>query len=360
MHSVRTFSHEAPPARRFAGWAALALAATPALGCHPGLPDCTVVQEVKQEKPIEPEYVVVERTVAQASGLPPKAEITATPTYAARHASLTKVALRLPDNCFQGKAQLGTGTNTTTALLESACGVPLQVLERSLTREKYQVLSWAALMGIEREQRVPVHKAAQLLGADFVVVLNVVDVGVRDAGAEAAVKYHYYASNPNGERLGAKKLFNADRAFFKDYVHKRAGDDAKAQAGSSMQGELNATAVLSETGEAIWFYNWRVGQASSTSQGVQFLFAGIPSREYEHAFRAPNPSPNANDADAHYWWPVAPPSSAAAPTVVADRAESEEGTSTRVEVSRHEEEALYRLIADDFIRQFKCGGPQPC
>src|SRR5258708_38506509 len=113
--------------------------------------------------------------------------------------------------------------NVEAATVESTCGVPLQVLESTLTRAGFQVLSWSTLMGIEREQRVPVHIAAQQLGADFVIIINTMYAGPALAASAAEATYRYFDSDIEGARHARAELFQGDRTWLKDFIRTRAG-----------------------------------------------------------------------------------------------------------------------------------------
>jgi hypothetical protein len=352
-----------------------------AVGCA-GLPLCTGV---------EPQYLLVERSESQLAGVPGRAEITETPTYKAQRSKFKTVVLRLPDNCFQ-RASLSEGRNGEAAILESTCGVPLQVLESTLTKAGYQVLSWSALMGIERQQGVPVHIAARQLGADLVIIVNAMYAGLRKSRGSADATYRYFASDSGGARRGRIELYQADRAWLKDFIRSRGGDDPEAQGSSTLQAELNATVVLAKetetpaaastavqpgvtaaqsaeppppapvsstssaigrSGESIWFYNWRIGKLISVHEGMRFLFDGIPASKYKEAFGR-DPHFDASDPNLHYWWPVGP-SGQALPEPVRDRATSEESFGSKVDVTPADAAVLYRRIAQDFIERFKGG-----
>jgi hypothetical protein len=352
--------------------------------CARGLPVCTVVT---------PQYVMVERSSSTREGLGRAAEITETPSYKVLHGAFKSVALRLPDNCYPGYgggvARGGDSheSNQDAASLESACGIPLQVLESTLTKAGYQVLSWSTLMGIEKQQNVPVHIAAQQLGADFVIIVNDMYVGTAPAGGEAEARYRYVASDPEGHRDKPAELFQADRDWMKKFVRERLGNDPQAEGAHSLQARLNATVVLAKgagsspppgaapapgapaapappvaaqlpqgngrSGEAIWFYNWRLGNLENSHAGMRFLFGGIPVGEYADAFPG-RAAIDVSDPNRHYWWPVLP-ASEAIPEVQRDRATSEESFQSHSDVTPEQEAELYRRIAEDFIQRFKGG-----
>jgi hypothetical protein len=312
---------------------ALALLAS---GCAAGVPQC------KQQAKINPDYVLVEYRTGQSAGTMPKPEITQSPAYDTERTNVASVALRLPDNCFRRGSSATTaegGTAAAVGVLESNCGVPLQVLESVLSRAGMRVLSWSTLMTIEREQRVPVHVAAQQLGADVVFIVNEMYSGkLEAAGAEAGASYKYFDATAQGTTTGPRELFERDRTWLKTFVRDHMGDDPKARGVLTVQARLNATAVLAKTGESIWFYNWRVGKVQGAKLGVKFLFAG-----------------QALDESSHRWWPVRP-DIPEAPTLHTDRATSEEEFSSKTEVVPAEAEVLYRRVAEDFISRFKKGG----
>lgn len=324
----------------------------PLAGCAEGIPRCHVTKATEAEE-VTREYVLVEYRVGEISGMIPQAEITRTRTYEATRTTLKSVALRLPDNCFR-RGVVSEGTNTSTGNLESVCGVPLQVLEKTLSNANFRVLSWSTLMGIERDQHVPVHIAAQQLGADLVILVNEMYIGNGDTGGEAKANYKYFTSDERGARKQPKELFQGDRDWFKSFIRERLGDDPKAQGKTTLQARLNATVVLAKgvdmkpgetarpdqprSGESIWFYNWRLGREQGSSGGMKFLFAG-----------------ESGGRDEHRWWPVIPKGIAPTRSGSRDQATSEENFSSRTEVNMGEAEKLYREVAEDFIKRFQGG-----
>ncbi len=361
-------------------------------GCA-GLPVCTT---------FDTQYVLVERTASQKSGVSQQARITDTPTYKTLHGGFKTVALRLPDNCYQAEV-LHSGENQDAAQLESKCGIPLQVLERTLTTAGYQVLSWTTLMGIEHQQNVPVHIAAQQLGADFVIVVNAMYVGLEKAGGEAEARYRYFTSDVEGARGQPAELFEADRSWVKKFVRDRVGNDPQAEGAQTLQARLNATIVLARgpdaaaaapttpgapppaasapgsaplpgsaaaprpapvvatsvpgvgrSGEAIWFYNWSLSDVDAREEGMRFLLAGLPVGQYRAAFPDGEPI-DQSDPNRHYWWPLSPLHREVVPEARHDKATSEESFESKIDASPEHKVSLYQRIAKDFIDRFKGG-----
>ncbi len=155
---------------------ALAAAAT---GCA-GLPLCAT----------KAQYVVVERQVSAAEGIAQTAQVTPTPAYLALRANFKTVAIRMPDNCYDAQLH-GVSGNQETAELQTNAAFHCKRSERALTEGGYQVLSWTTLMGLERQQNVPVHVAAQQLGADIVIILNDSGATYADAGASVNGKNRF-------------------------------------------------------------------------------------------------------------------------------------------------------------------------
>jgi hypothetical protein len=253
------------------------------------------------------------------------------------------------------------------------------------------VLSWSTLMGIEHQQNVPVHVAAQQLGADIVVIVNDMYVGFADAGQKTEATYRYFLSDPQGSHVQPAQLFTADREWLKEFVRQRAGEVGTAQTARSLQARLNATVVLvkgfdagtpaavapgsaakpvapvapvaptpvpegaARSGEAIWFYNRSVGTGAGGEKGVRFLFGGMAMSSYAEAF-PDRPATTVTDPNRHYWWPVTPDVPDLPPEPVRDIATSEETAHSVASVTPEEAAMLYREVATDFIRRFKKGG----
>ncbi len=364
----------------------IGFAASVALSGCAGLPECA--------RPAQ--YVLVERQQAEVTGISAPPEVTTTHTYDALHGSFKTVALRLPDNCYQ--AALHPAGNQETSALASTCGIPLQVFEMMLTNAGFQVLSWTTLMGIEHQQNVPVHVAAQQLGADIVIVVNDEYTGPDTDASAAQTTYRYFDSNARGERLEPAQVHEADAAWLQSFVTQRMGNNSSAKLGVSLQAHLNATVVLARgseqplapptpavahaptaagqkgaapaarpaaaappapaqleagrSGEAIWFYSWQLAKHASRARELEFLFSGFPVKEYSSVF--PNRTPiDQSDPNRHYWWPVAPAQVEAVPLAHDDHAVSETKFESAVTVPREEQAQLFRAIVKDFIDRFR-------
>jgi hypothetical protein len=362
------------------GLAGLGLAAG---GCL-GLPRCPV--EASQ-------YVVIERQQEETGGITRAPEVGPTPTYQALRSTFKTVAIRLPDNCYDSR--LKPNTNEEASMLASRCGIPLQVLEMMLTQAGFQVLSWTTLMVIEHQQNVPVHIAAQQLGADIVIVVNDSYVGPSRAGSHAKTHYRYFASDPTGARLRPAELFEGDAHWLQTFVSERMGKNPEAQADLTLQANLNATVVLAKgveaapatpprapgpsggrdkpaqrqgpappltssqqapeigrSGEAIWFYSWQVGKQETRGRGLAFLFGGIDLKDYGAAFPG-RPPLDQSDPNRHYWWPLKPNGPEELPQPHVDRARSETTFESSVAVAASEQTELFRSIVKDFIERFQ-------
>ena len=88
---------------RAAAGCAMVLAGV-SMGCV-GLPKCTT---------IDTQYLMVERSLSQKSGLGQRAEITETQAYKTLHNGFKTVALRLPDNCYQAEVHRGENQDQQT------------------------------------------------------------------------------------------------------------------------------------------------------------------------------------------------------------------------------------------------------
>jgi hypothetical protein len=365
-----------------------AMLTTGATGGCMGLPKCSKLDAT---------YVLVDHGASQVEGTLEKAEITNTPAYKALHDSFKTVALRMPDNCYE--ASLHAAENRENAELQSRCGIPLQVLESTLTRAGYQVLSWTTLMGIEHDQHVPVHIAAQQLGADIIIVVNDTHAGPEKTASAAESRYRYLESDASGNVKGPARLFNWDREWLKTFVRNHIGDDPHEHDPPMHRARLNATVVLARgnenqpaprgnqpsaattppppsgspttaapgptlppgisarSGEAIWFYSWSFGDPNYKRPRIPwFLFGSVPMSECKRLFSGENSGclPDENDPNRHYWWSVAPPTPQNIP-VPQDVATSEEGHVAKMELDPEKDAALARKIADDFIHRFKEG-----
>jgi hypothetical protein len=211
----------------------------------------------------------------------PPARVTATPAYRQALAGVKSVAIRLPDSCLNASG----GANATAAvqsgmalqssvILNSVCGVWLAELERALAERAYQVISWDALYRLERQDSLSTYAAAQRLKADAVFVVNSFEYNDVGADARTGGNLQYFRSNSRGSFFEEQPLDQRQREIIRDIVTARSGSSSTVNGTIGLGATMDATAILSGSGEAFWFYQRSVTRPYAESVSRRFLLRG--------------------------------------------------------------------------------------
>ncbi len=216
-------------------------------------------------------YVRVDLEYAGAHGDRAQPAVSTTPSYRRAARDIQVVAVRMPEFCVTESAAQATGrARSTDLIMESTCAVWLAELERALVGGGYRVISWDSLYELERTRNLSTYVAARELGAHAVVLVNSLEATVRTADQEGALTIRYYQSNPSGEAVAPVNLPASTRS-----VLKRLMDRARLNAGGGMlSAALDATVVLTVSGEAAWFYRWDITQSAAFAGLRAYLFRG--------------------------------------------------------------------------------------
>lgn len=318
----------------------LALAGASLTACVSGIPRCTTCAI---------DYTLAEYRSVAATYVPPRLEVTPTPTYeeARKAARFKMAAIRLPDTCLRREG----GTNdsaaeasgvsrakTTQTILSTDCGVWLAELERALTQSGFGVISWDALRQIEVTERISTYVAAKKLLADIVFIFNSLDVSPSNTGGTAGMKFRYFASNEKGQALEPRSFDDGNRAWFREAIKTRAGS-ALATGAVALASTLDSTAIDTGSGQAVWFFRRTVTQPLTSGGGMQFLFARTDATD-----------PWAPTS------PVLPKAPVRSPTFATEDAQdSSVGYSPDNQFAAEKLE-LIRAAAKDFVTKFQHGG----
>jgi hypothetical protein len=251
-------------------WCAL-LSLGPALlhfGCQSALPSCETPTPA-----VRADYGLVEYRLGEASGGTPKVTTSDTETYRTDRARYAAAALRLPDSC------LNEGTSKASVMapsaLRPACSAWLVELERALAAAGYRVLPWDALFRLEEEKSLSTYAAAKELGADVVFVFNGLDAGSITAGSIKLPKHAYFRSDEYGRRGAALELDEGTRSAFLKYSVDAAAQSIKADEVIALSTVLDSTAIVTLTGESIWFYRRTDARPTQGKQGLRLLFGQV-------------------------------------------------------------------------------------
>jgi hypothetical protein len=245
------------------------------------LADCACLDATRPGcVPPSNDFLLIDALQGAALSSKPKIEVSQTPVYAEKRAASGVAAIRLPDSCLNSTAGQVTGeSKETQAIAQTQCGVWLAELEKALVKAQFRVVSWDALRGLERSENLPAYKAAEKLGADVLFLFNSVEASDVAPGGKAGSRLRYYRSNERGERLEPYPMTDAQRTPLRISVEgvmqqlaRPTVADASTMNVTALAATIDATAVLTHSGESIWFYRNRTVKPLQATIGREFLF----------------------------------------------------------------------------------------
>lgn len=213
----------------------VAIAATLLLGCNPWYL-------------VESEY-----QGATLRGDPP--EITETRVYRRAVRPGVSVAVGAPDRCANQSAGEATGgAKTIEELISTTCGVEMAEVERRLAEAGYRVISWNAVYQmVVYEENVTPLAAAKQLGAEILFQMNSLERSRVAPGQESTWRRSFFESNSKGDRKGVAHVDEARARALEGWM---MTIESAVLPREQISVTADATAILVETGEAIWFYRW--------------------------------------------------------------------------------------------------------
>jgi hypothetical protein len=300
------------------------------LGCQSTLPSCET-----PAPPAPSEYALVEYRLRETGDGAPKVEISDTETYRAEHTRYTTAALRLPDACL---AEGASAASASTSALSPPCAEWLSAIEQALTSAGFRVMAWDAVWRLEREKSLSTYNAAKELGAEIVFVFNALDAATITAGSSKIPKHEYFESDEQGRRGIPLTLDEQTRSAFLKYTLDAAAKSLEPASVIALSASLDSTAIVTQTGESVWFYRRTVTRPTEAKQGLKLLFGRV---------------------NGGGWTPAAPVAEGAAPVPAAAAAAPEQGDAgAPPPEARAPEQAraeLVRVGAEHFVRSFKNG-----
>ncbi len=206
---------------------------------------------------------------ATRSEAPP--EIALTPAYSAAAVPGITVALSAPDHCANRSSANATGETTLTeAVLSTTCGVEMAELERSLVNAGYRVISWSVVrQTVLHGDGITPLAAARNHGAKVLFQVNSLEQSLITPGRDVQWDRRFFDSDSDGVK-GLPASVPEERARSLESGVKTL--ELIATPGEQVSVTMNATAVLVETGEAIWFYTWTHSEPSEGTVATSQLF----------------------------------------------------------------------------------------
>ena len=206
-------------------------------------------------------------TLAEA---PP--EITSTREFEMKVRPGIAVALSAPDHCADRSDAATTGeAQPAGELLSTTCGVEMAELERSLAGAGFQVISWNVVQQIVvYEQGITPRAAAKSLGARVLFQVNSLERSLVTRGSDVHWERHFFESDSKGVKGPAVAVPEARARALEDGIAARETQVALEDPTVSVT--MNATAILVETGESVWFYSWTHSDDFQGASSVDQLF----------------------------------------------------------------------------------------
>jgi hypothetical protein len=308
--------------------ALLSLGPSLLLGCQSALPSCETPAAAAHA-----DYALVEYRLRE-QGSEPKVEISDTETYRSEHGRYAAAALRLPDACLkEGVSKL---TISAADALQPECSAWLGELERALAGAGLRVVAWDALFRLEQEKSLATYVAAKELGADVVFVFNGLGAETVTAGSSKLPKHDIFESDERGARGAPLELDEPTRSAFLKYTVDAAAKSIKADEIIALSTSLDSTAIVTLTGESIWFYRRTAARPTKAKQGLRLLFGRV---------------------EGGGWTPAAPlTDGAVAPEAAPDaKAEGAPATPDATSTFAAERLELVRAGAEHLVQAFKSG-----
>jgi len=199
-------------------------------------------------------YYIVRSELVEQSQIVPSPEVTDTPVYREQLPQIQRVALSAPDSCASETAAQTSGqASAAGTILQTACGVEMSELERALTQAGYVVSSWSAIKNMVIHNGLTPLAAAQSLGAQVLFQVNSLEKSVIRPPQNAQFQRTPFASDEAGNRGGPVAIDAQTVAQIEPVI---APSERQLLQGSLLSATINATAMLIDNGQAIWFYQW--------------------------------------------------------------------------------------------------------
>jgi hypothetical protein len=218
-----------------------------------------------------PHYLVRSEYVAnQQRNTSP--EIIETVSYKEVLPTITTIAVRAPDSCANETTAIHSGEASGRGLLlKTDCGVEMSELERALAKAGYHVISWDIIKNrvIHDPHTTPV-QAAKELGAQVLFQVNSLERSAANVRQDARWERRFYRSSSEGEQGSPAPVNVRLKDSFESFI---IPQEQAALPARRLSATINTTAVLVDTGQAIWFYEWTHKEALSDRYETDVLLA---------------------------------------------------------------------------------------
>ena len=198
----------------------------------------------------------------------PEASIIEGATFSEDMKEVKIIAVKAPDFCVNQSASKTSGSSTQdNQVLKTNCGVEMALIEKSLAKSGFIVVSWKVLQNAvssshasvndtsqSLESRTPL-EAAAALKADALFQINSLETSISLAKTNARWSRTYFKSNEYGEAKKPAEITDT-LANQLDTVAVRSEKEALSQLPRRLSSTVDASVTLVKNGQAIWFYDW--------------------------------------------------------------------------------------------------------
>lgn len=185
-----------------------------------------------------------------------KPEILETKQYQSGIKSVNVIAVQAPDKCTQDTASTKRGqSNTKESVVVSVCGDSLSDIERGLVRAGFQVVSWKQFQAEQQQNSLTPREAAKKLNTDAIFLINSLDTSEVKMGRDARFERRFYHSNEEGEKESKALVGDTLKEILLSSIKP---EEKSLYQSTRLSATVNATVMLAETGQSIWFYEWTV------------------------------------------------------------------------------------------------------
>lgn len=188
--------------------------------------------------------------------------ITESDSYRQSLPNIRTVAIDAPAECEKQNTKYGQ--NAPTAFGD--CLQEVFLLERSLVKEGYKVISWKQVRSHSRKNKSTPLAAARALNIDVLFTVNIYtdQVSTRDSGIWNQT---YYLSNKRGVR-GRQVTLERHWRLEQAIELARGYEQMLWTKEDSVPGtHLSASAISTDTGNTFWYYDWLMDAADTEDHG---------------------------------------------------------------------------------------------
>ncbi len=195
------------------------------------------------------------------------AEIIKTATYLKNKKKIKRVAVRAADGCANETTSQSKGEaiSLETVLLKSNCGHEMAILERSIAKAGYSVISWKIIDSRANSKKKSAVDIAKDMKADILLQINSMERLITGSGADLRLDRRFYVSNKRREIKEVAKVNQVIKKQILNHAQKVENSHRLNHSKSvNISVNLNVTAADVNTGEAIWFYEWTLSEEAKS------------------------------------------------------------------------------------------------